>query len=180
MYCNQCVDFSKKSQNDLNYHIAKKHNAPKPDVTFKCISHFQEVPGFYALRQHKNTKHVFPIKTANVDPHNIINEVDDGNLKVELRLCQHFMVNSELQRASHKVSIYAVETLNETIVNEKVGLFSNNSKGAEKQIWLLGSFRKRRRFQILLRTQKRNPAGPIESGVHHGRPGKAKKYSQQN
>ena len=31
-----CPNFSKKSQNDLNYHIAKKHSAPKPDVTFKC------------------------------------------------------------------------------------------------------------------------------------------------
>ena len=32
----QCPNFFTKSQNDLNYHIAKKHSAPKLDVTFKC------------------------------------------------------------------------------------------------------------------------------------------------
>ena len=36
LYCTQCPHFSTKAQNDLNYHFAKKHSAPKPDVTFKC------------------------------------------------------------------------------------------------------------------------------------------------
>ena len=36
LYCTKCPNFSKKSQNDLTYNIAKKHSAPKPDVTFKC------------------------------------------------------------------------------------------------------------------------------------------------
>ena len=52
-YCTQCPNFSTKSQNDLNNHIAKKHSAPKPDVTFKCTLCYQEFPGFYALRQHR-------------------------------------------------------------------------------------------------------------------------------
>ena len=34
LYCTHCPNFSAKSQNDLNYHIAKKHSAPKPEVTF--------------------------------------------------------------------------------------------------------------------------------------------------
>ena len=55
LYCNQCPNFSTKSQNDLNYHIAKKHSAPKPDVTSKCKLCYQEFPGFNALRQHRNT-----------------------------------------------------------------------------------------------------------------------------
>ena len=57
LYCTQCPNFSTKSQNDLKYHIAKKHSAPKPDVNFKCKLCFQEFPGFYALRQHRNTQH---------------------------------------------------------------------------------------------------------------------------
>ena len=57
LYCTQCPNFSTKSQNDLNYHIAKKHSAPKPDITFKCKLCYQEFPGFYAVRQHKNTQH---------------------------------------------------------------------------------------------------------------------------
>ena len=51
-YCTHCPYCSTKSQNDLIYHVAKKHSAPKPDVTFKCKLCFQELPGFYALRKH--------------------------------------------------------------------------------------------------------------------------------
>ena len=57
LYCTQCPIFSTKSQNDLNYHFAKKHSAPKLDVTSKCKLCYQEFPGFYALRQHRITQH---------------------------------------------------------------------------------------------------------------------------
>ena len=36
LYCAQCPNFSTKSQNDVNYHIAKEHSAPNFDITFKC------------------------------------------------------------------------------------------------------------------------------------------------
>ena len=64
----------------------------------------------------------------------MINEVDDANLKEELRSCQHLLVDSELERARHKVFNYAVETLNETMVNEKLDHFINNLKCATKVI----------------------------------------------
>ena len=35
LHCSQCPNLSTNLQNDLNYHIAKKHSAPKPDITFK-------------------------------------------------------------------------------------------------------------------------------------------------
>ena len=57
LFCTQCPNFSTKSQRDLNYHIAKKNSAPKPDITFKCKLCYQEFPGFYVLRQHRNTQH---------------------------------------------------------------------------------------------------------------------------
>ena len=57
LYCTQCPNFSTKVRIDLNYHIAKKHSAPKLDVTSKCKLCHQEFPGFYALRQHRNTQH---------------------------------------------------------------------------------------------------------------------------
>ena len=50
LYCTHCPNFSTKSQSDLNYHIAKKHSAPKFDVTFKCKLCYQEFSGLYALR----------------------------------------------------------------------------------------------------------------------------------
>ena len=128
LFCTQCPNFSTKSQNVLNYHIAKKHSAPKLDVTFKCKLCYQEFPGFYALRQHRNTQHGRQIGsgTRDVDVEHIVGDVEDQRLREELRSCQHFLVDSELERARHKVFNYAVETLNETIVNEKFDHFFNN------------------------------------------------------
>ena len=75
--CTQCPNFSTKSQNDLNYHIAKKHSAPKFDATFKCKLCYQDCPGFYALCQHRNTQHGVQIGsgTRGVDVQHIVGEV---------------------------------------------------------------------------------------------------------
>ena len=134
LYCTQCPNFSTKSQNDLNCHIAKKHSAPKSEVAFKCKLCYQEFPGFYALRQHRNTQHTMQTGsgTRDLDVEHIVGDVDDHSLREELRSCQHFLVDSELERARHKVFNYAVETLNETIVNEKLDHFFNNLKCAAK------------------------------------------------
>ena len=43
---------STNSHDDLTYHIAIKHSAPKPEVTIKCKLSYDEFPVFYALRQH--------------------------------------------------------------------------------------------------------------------------------
>ena len=133
-YCTQCPNSSTKSRNDLNYHVAKKHSAPKLDVTFKCKLCYQEFPGLYALRQHRNTQHAMQIgsRTRDVDVEQIVGDVEDHRLKEELHSCQHFLVDWELERARHKVFNYAVETLIETIVNEKLDHFFNNLKCAAK------------------------------------------------
>ena len=44
-----------------------------------------------------------------------------------MRSCLHFLVDSELERARYKVFNYAVETLNETIVKEKLDYFFNKA-----------------------------------------------------
>ena len=64
--------------------------------------------------------------TRDVDVKHIMGDVEDHSLREELPSCQHFLVDSELERARHKVFNYAVETLNETIVNEKLDHFFNN------------------------------------------------------
>ena len=33
LYCPKCANFSTKSREDLNYHIAKKHSVPRPSIT---------------------------------------------------------------------------------------------------------------------------------------------------
>ena len=57
LYCTQCPNFSTLSQDGLNYHIAKQHSAAGPSKTYKCNLCHADFPGFYALRQHKNTQH---------------------------------------------------------------------------------------------------------------------------
>ena len=135
LFCSQCLNFSTKSQNDLNYHIAKKHSAPKFGVTFKCKLCYQEFPRFYALRQYTNTQHGMQIgsRRRDVDVEHIVGDVEDHSLREELRSCQHLLVDSELERARHKVFNYAVEALNETVVNDKLDRFFNNLKCAEEK-----------------------------------------------
>ena len=96
LYCNHCPNFSTKSQCDLNYHIAKKHSAPKPNITFRCKLWYEEFPGFYALLLHRNTQHGMQIqsRTRDVDVEHIVGDVEDRRLREELRSCQHFLVDS--------------------------------------------------------------------------------------
>ena len=67
-----------------------------------------------------------------MDVEHIVGDVEDHRLREELRFCQQFLVDSELQRARQNVFNYAVETLNETFVNEKLDHFFNNLKCAAK------------------------------------------------
>ena len=70
--------------------------------------------------------------TRVMDVEQIVGYVEDHRLREELRSFQPFLVDSELERARHKVFNYAVETIKETIVKEKFDHFSNNSKCAAK------------------------------------------------
>ena len=90
--------------------------------------------------------------------------VEDHTLREELRSYQHFLVDSELERARHKVFNYAVETLNETIVNEKLDHFFQQFEMCSKsESGFRFHFQKyrRRRVQILLRLRKQYFAGSI-------------------
>ena len=71
-------------------------------------------------------------RTRDVDVEHIVGDVDDQRLREELRSCQHFLVESEFENARHKVFNYAMDTLNETIVNEILHHFFNNLKCATK------------------------------------------------
>ena len=100
LFCTRCSNFSAKSQIDRNYPIAKKHSSPKSDVTFKCKLCYQEFPGFYAFRQHRNTQHGTQIEfgTSNINVEDKVGVVDDQSLREELHSCRHFLVDSEIQK----------------------------------------------------------------------------------
>ena len=134
LYCTHCPNLSTKSQNDLNYFIAKRHSAPKTDVTVKCNLCYQEFPGFYALRQQRNTQHGMQIgsKAREVDVEHKVEDFEDHSLREDLRSCQNFLFDSELERARERVFNYAVEAFKETIVNEELDPFFSNLKYAAK------------------------------------------------
>ena len=67
-----------------------------------------------------------------MDVEHIAGDVEDHRLRDELRSCQHFLVDSELERARHKVFNYALENVNAEIVDEKLDRFFNNLKCAAK------------------------------------------------
>ena len=71
-------------------------------------------------------------ETRDADVEHIVGDVEDHSLREEFCSCQHFLVDSELERARHKVFNHAVETLNETIVDEKLDDFFNNLNCAAK------------------------------------------------
>ena len=62
----------------------------------------------------------------------IVGDVEDYRLRKEVRSCYHFLEDSEFERARHNVFDYAVETLNETTVNEKLDQIFNTLKCATK------------------------------------------------
>ena len=75
-----------------------------------------------------------------MDVEHIVGDVEEHSLREELRSCQHFLMDSELDRTRHKVFNYAAETLRETIINEELDHFFNNLKSAAKMNLFLVSF----------------------------------------
>ena len=122
MFCTQCHNSFTKSQNDLNYQIAKKHSAPKPDVIFKCKLCYQEFPSFYALRQHKNTQHGTQIGLGakNFDVEVIVGDVDDQSLREELESCKHFLTDNQMENGRHRVFKFATFSFDMSLHNEKL------------------------------------------------------------
>ena len=139
-YCTQCPNFFTKSRDDLNYHIAKQHSAAGPSKTYKCNLCHAEFPGFYALRQHKNTQHGKQIGfgASNIDVEDIVGDVDDQSLREELQSCRHFMVDSEIQKGRHSVFNFAVNNLTTQVIEEKLDRVLDKLKCAAKLNLALG------------------------------------------
>ena len=122
LYCSKCPNFFTKSRDDLNYHIAKQHSEAGPSKTYKCNFCYAEFPGFYALRQHKNTQHGTQIGfgASNIGVEDVVGDVDDQSLREELQSCKHFVVDSEIQKERHTVFNFAVNNLTAQVIEEKM------------------------------------------------------------
>ena len=140
LYCSQCPNFSTLSQVDLNFHIAKQHSVAGPSKTYKCKLCHAEFPGFYALRQHKNTQHGTQngFGASNVDVEDIVGDVDDQSMREELQSCRHFLVDSERQKGRHSVFNFAVNNLTTQVIEEKLDRVLDKVKCVAKLKLALG------------------------------------------
>ena len=140
LYCTQCPNFPILSQDDLNFHIAKQQSAACPSKTYKCNLCHAESPGFYALRQHKNTQHGkrIGLGASNIDVEEIVGDVDDQSLREELQSCRHFFVDSEIQKGRHSVFNFAVNNLTAQIIEEKLDRVLDKLKCVAKVNLALG------------------------------------------
>ena len=122
LFCAKCPNFSTKSRDDLNYHIAKKHSVPRPSITYKCKLCHTEFTGFYALRQHKTTQHGTQIGfgARNIAVEDIVVDVDDQSLREELQSCRLFLGDAEIQKGRHSVFNFAVNNLTAQVIEEKL------------------------------------------------------------
>ena len=140
LYSTQCPNFSTLSQDDLNYHIAKQHSAAGPSKTYKCKLCYAEFPGFYALRQHKNSQHGTQIgfRASNIDVEEIVRDVDDQSLSEQLQSCKHFLVDSEMQKGRHSVFNFAVNNVTAQVIEEKLDCVLDKLKCVAKPNLALG------------------------------------------
>ena len=99
-----------------------------------------EFPGFYALRQHKNTQHRKQIGfgASIIAVEDIVGDVDDQSLREELQSCRHFLVDSEIQKRRHSVFNFAVNNLTAQVIEEKLDCVLDKLKCVAKPNLALG------------------------------------------
>ena len=107
LYCPKCPNFSTKSIDDLNYHIAKKHSAAGPKNNHACKECSIEFPSFYSLRHHKQRYHIAETTSSGekADMQSLADAGDDKSLQEELQSCRHFSVDSEIWKGDIARSI---------------------------------------------------------------------------
>ena len=71
------------------------------------------------------------MKSAEFDVNNLL-EDDDADLTEELQACQHFLVDSELEKGRHRVFNFAMSTFDNSLINKKLDLVFNGLKSAAK------------------------------------------------
>ena len=134
LYCPKCPKFSTKSREDLKFHFGKKHSVPRPSITHKCKLCLAELPGFYALRQHKNTQYgtQFGFGANNIDVEDIVGDNDDQSLREELETCKHVLTDTEIEDGRHRVFDFAMSSFDMSLLKDKLDYVFKELKGAAK------------------------------------------------
>ena len=120
IYCTKCPNVSTTSQADLKYHIPKKHPRVRSKNIHQCNICLDDFSGFCPLRKHRNSQHGIPIRTSNFDMNTPVGGRGDAELKQEINSCNHFLVDSELEKERQTVFNFAMPSINKSILNEKL------------------------------------------------------------
>ena len=140
LYCANCLNFSTKSGEDINYHIAKKHGAAGPKNNHTCKECSIEFPSFYSLRHHKQRYRTAETTSSEeeADMQSLAEAGDDKNLEDELQSCRHFLVDFEIQKERHSVFNFFVSNITAQVIEEKLDRILDKLKRAAKLNSALG------------------------------------------
>ena len=119
--CSECK-YSTYNQQEMSYHMAKKHAQPSSKQSTVCSSCEQEFPSYYSLQQHRRKEHGAKQRKPSAtvaDLNKIVeDEGEDGEkLKEEFGACQHFLVDTEMENGRHKVFNFQMSKLDTKIIN---------------------------------------------------------------
>ena len=114
------------------YDIAKKHSNATARVVHKCKLCDKDFHSFYILREHKRKEHGAQSGSGaeSVDVAQLMGYVDDNCLKEELGTCKHFLLDSEMEDGRHRVSNFAIDTLDPKYLLGKLDVVFDSLKCA--------------------------------------------------
>ena len=114
--------------------LLRRTAPPKPDITFKCKLSYADFPGFYSLRQHRNSQHgpKMGFGASNLDVEDIVVDVHDQSLREELESCKHFLTDTEMENGRHRVFNYAMSSFDMSLLNDKLDYVIKELKCAAK------------------------------------------------
>ena len=134
LFCTQYPIFLTKNENDLDYHIAKKHSKATARVVHRrkiCNTDFHS---FYLLRGHKR-KELGAQRSSEaqfVHVVQVMGDVDDSSSKEKLETCKHFLNDRELKNGRHRIQNFAMDILDPKYLLEKLDFVCDSLKCAAK------------------------------------------------
>ena len=104
LYCTICPISSTRCQANLSFHMAKKHSTTETKNVQKCHPCGKDFPSFYVLRWHRQMSLGASSRSEAIgfDIRLLLGEVDDQSLQKELKICKHYLDDSEMENGRHR------------------------------------------------------------------------------
>ena len=98
---------------DLTYHLAREHSVTRHSKAYKCKLRHADFPGFYALRQQKNTQHGTQIEfgASNIDVEKKVEDIEGQSLRELLESCKPFLTDTEMENGRQRVFNFAMSSV---------------------------------------------------------------------